>query len=139
MNHDRLYLLATRYEKRVAYLRDSVYSSRDQLQLADLGLVFVDDSNHEAYTTPQARRPARVSHLEVLLCIHRHSAQSIFQYFPHCQKLNPHCQDCFSRWTVPGYLPHCQGEKVSLSRMAMDGKEHFMQEQTAGAAAAWMA
>ena len=36
---------------RPRYLRDSVYSSRDGMALADLGLVFVDDSNDEAYTT----------------------------------------------------------------------------------------
>ena len=38
------------YEKRIVYLRDSVYSSRDGVAFEDLGLTFVDDSNDEEYT-----------------------------------------------------------------------------------------
>jgi len=38
------------YTKRIQYLETSLYSSRDGMQLADLGLTFVDDSNDEAYT-----------------------------------------------------------------------------------------
>ena len=38
------------YEKRIVYLRDSVYSSRDGMALEDLGLVFADDSNDADYT-----------------------------------------------------------------------------------------
>ena len=33
-----------------AAINSSLYSSRDGMQLADLGLTFVDDSNDEAYT-----------------------------------------------------------------------------------------
>ena len=38
------------YTQRIQYLETSLYSSRDGMQLADLGLTFVDDSNDEAYT-----------------------------------------------------------------------------------------
>jgi E3 ubiquitin-protein ligase HACE1 len=38
------------YDKRIVYLRDSVYASRDGMALEDLGLTFVDDSNDAAYT-----------------------------------------------------------------------------------------
>ena len=36
------------YEKRLVYLRDAVYASRDGLAMDDLGLSFVDDSNDAA-------------------------------------------------------------------------------------------
>ena len=42
------------YEKRLAYLRDGVYASRDGMELADLGLVFTDDSNAEEYSAAGA-------------------------------------------------------------------------------------
>eukprot|EP01052_Picozoa_sp_SAG31_P024215 SAG31_NODE_2044_length_6580_cov_2.757445_7_plen_769_part_00 len=42
------------YEKRVVYVRDGTYASRDGIVLADLGLVFVDDSNAEAYSAANA-------------------------------------------------------------------------------------
>ena len=38
------------YTQRIQYLVTSLYSSRDGMQLADLGLTFVDNSNDEAYT-----------------------------------------------------------------------------------------
>jgi hypothetical protein len=38
------------YTQRIQYLETSLYSSRDSMHLADLGLTFVDDSNDEAYT-----------------------------------------------------------------------------------------
>ena len=48
------------YQQRVLYIQDSVYASRDQLTLADLDLVFVDDGNDEAiiYNTEAERRRA---------------------------------------------------------------------------------
>ena len=38
------------YEKKLAYIRDGTYRTRDGIELADLGLVFADDSNAEAYS-----------------------------------------------------------------------------------------
>ena len=43
------------YEKRIVYLRDSVYASRDGITLEDLGLTFIDDSNDEQYTEGRGR------------------------------------------------------------------------------------
>ena len=43
------------YEKRIVYLRDSVYASRDGIALDDLGLAFIDDSNDEQYTEGRGR------------------------------------------------------------------------------------
>jgi hypothetical protein len=43
------------YEKRIVYLRDSVYASRDGIALDDLGLTFIDDSNDEQYTEGRGR------------------------------------------------------------------------------------
>ena len=40
------------YEKRVVYLRDSVYSSGDGMALEELGLTFVDDSNDAGLPPP---------------------------------------------------------------------------------------
>ena len=37
------------YHKKVVYLRDSLYATRDGMDLADLDLTFVDDSNEEEY------------------------------------------------------------------------------------------
>ena len=42
------------YGKRLAYLRDGGYASRDGIELADLGLVFTDDSNAEEYSAAGA-------------------------------------------------------------------------------------
>jgi hypothetical protein len=38
------------WTQRIQYLADGVYSSRDGMDLADLGLTFVDESNDELYT-----------------------------------------------------------------------------------------
>ena len=43
------------YEKRIVYLRDSVYASRDGIDLDELYLTFTDDSNDEQYTEGRGR------------------------------------------------------------------------------------
>ena len=35
------------YQRRIVYLRDAVYASKDGIELSILGLVFADDGNDE--------------------------------------------------------------------------------------------
>ena len=47
------------YDKRIVYLQDRLYKTRDHMSLDQLGLTFVDDSNDLAvvYETPEEHRP----------------------------------------------------------------------------------
>ena len=43
------------HEKRIAYLLDSTYASRDGMALADLGLTFEDEHQFEEYSANRAK------------------------------------------------------------------------------------
>ena len=57
------------------------------------------------------------------------AGEVLFWILPHCQKLNPHCQDIFCSGQCQPDSPHCQEllqwRRILLGRLPMDPKKHF--------------
>ena len=119
------------YEKRIVYLRDSVYASRDGIALDDLSLTFIDDSNDEQYTEGRGRAVVELKPGGGYIEITESNKEEYLQLFA---EHGPGLQNSESKWDFDPESRFAAPErKASLAKVAPTsvlGDGHVPQKTT---------